>query len=78
MGFKIGDKVKILLSAVAIGVRRSDVGTIQTVTGIMGSETIVITDSSGGEWWVGPDHIEQVIKVGQQLLFEFMSATDGT
>ena len=72
MKFKIRDKVKILPSAVDIGVSRSEVGTIQTVTYIMDSTTIVITDSSGGEWWVEPDQIEQAIKVGQQLLFNFM------
>ena len=72
MKFKIGDKIKILSSAVAIGVSRSEVGTIQIVTDIMDSTTIIITDSNGGEWGVEPDQIEHVIKVGQQLLFNFM------
>ena len=70
--FAIGDKVKILPSAIDIGVSRSEVGTIQTVTGIMDSETIIITDSSGGEWWVNDYDIAPAIMVGQQLLFEFM------
>lgn len=72
MGFKIGDKVKILPSAINIGVRKSEVGTIQTVIRIIDSMTIDITDSNNGSWWVEPDQIKLVVVKGQQLLFDFM------
>lgn len=70
--FKVGDIVKILSSAVDIGVRKSEVGTIQTVIGIINSETIDITSSNNGSWWVEPDQIEPAIVKGQQLMFDFM------
>ena len=74
MKFKIGDKVRILPSAVDIGVRESEVGTIQTVIKIIDPMTIDITNSSGNDksWWVEPDQIELAIVKGQQLLFNFM------
>lgn len=70
--FKVGDKVRILPSVVNIGVSESEVGTIQTVIRIIDPETIDITTSSGGSWWVRPDQIECIIIKGQQLLFNFM------
>lgn len=70
--FKVGDRVKILPSAVDVGVSKSEVGTIQTVIEIIGPDTIDITDSGDWSWWVESHHIELITKVGQQLLFEFM------
>ena len=73
MKFKIGDKVKILPSAVAIGVSESEVGTIQTILRVESLDTIIITDSGGGCWHVDPKDITSTIKIGQQLLFNFMT-----
>ena len=70
--FKIGDKVKILPSAVVIGVSESEVGTIQTILQVESLDTIIITDSGVCCWRVGPRDITSVIKIGQQLLFNFM------
>lgn len=72
MKFKIGDKVKILPSAVAIGIYESEVGTIQTILQIISSTTIVITASDGGCWHVDPEDITTAVVKGQQLLFDFM------
>lgn len=68
MIFKIGDKVKILPSAAALGVKESEVGTTQTILRIESLYDIVITDSDDGEWWVNKENITLAIKVGQQLL----------
>lgn len=68
MIFKIGDKVKILPSAVALGVKESEVGTTQTILRIESLYDIIITDSDDGEWWVDKENITLAIKVGQQLL----------
>lgn len=70
MKFKIGDKVKILPSAVDGGVSRTEVGTIQTVIKIIDPAVPIldITSSDSGSWWVYPDQIVPAIKVGQQLL----------
>ena len=72
MKFKVGDKVKILPSAMGIGVSESEVGTIQTILWVVSLDTIVITDSGGSCWHVDPKDIAPAIKVGQQLLFNFM------
>ena len=80
--FTIGDKVKILPSAVDIGVHPIEVGKQGVITKI---------DTSWGEiavlmnkpctingfthcrsWYTESTHIELVVIVGQQLLFEFM------
>lgn len=72
MKFKVGDKVRILPSAIDIGVRPSEVDTIQTIIRIIDPETIDITDSNNGSWWVQPDQIKPLIVIGQQLMFVFM------
>jgi serine acetyltransferase len=74
--FKIGDKVKILPSATTIGVRESEVGKVVNIRSIYNeSDGIMITDSRGVEygcWCVNDYDITPAIKVGQQLLFDFM------
>ena len=77
MKFKIGDKVRILPSAATIGVLKSEVGKIVKITGIsiFSTNDIMISDSRGdayGCWCVNEYDIAPAIKVGQQLLFEFM------
>lgn len=71
--FKIGDKVRVLPSAVAINVKKSEVGTIQTILRVESLDTIIITDSGGGSWDVYPNDITLVPVIGQQSLFSFMS-----
>jgi len=72
--FKIGDRVKILPSAVTIGVAEREVGKVAKVTGGCGSD-IMISDSRGCEyasWCVNDYDIIPFIEIGQQLLFDFM------
>lgn len=76
MKFKIGDKVKILPSAVDGGVSERAVGKIGIITYYSpGSYFCVLMDyerEKGGTWAVCPCQMEPAIKVGQQLLFNFM------
>jgi hypothetical protein len=71
--FKVGDKIRILSSAVLVGVTSKEIGTIQIITGLPDLETIIITSSGGGQWWVDPPDIEHGEEVGTQLVFDFMS-----
>ena len=77
MKFKTGDKVKILPSATIIGVLASEVGKVVKIRGIYnGVDGIMISDSRGFEygcWCVNENDIVPAIKVGQQLLFDFMT-----
>lgn len=73
--FKVGDKVRILPSAVFIGVRKSEVGRIVEIRRIISPNSIMISNSSGDRyacWRVSDYNIAFYIKVGQQLLFDFM------
>lgn len=80
MKFKVGDRVKILPSAVAIGVFKSEIDKTGIITdcNYMDEYIMVYMDSDckevnwRKEWAVQPDQIEKAIKVGQQLLFSFM------
>ena len=76
MKFKIGDKVKVLPSVMTIGVSEREVGKIVSIRSIYNeSDGIMITDSRGegyGCWCVNNYDIAPVIKIGQQLLFNFM------
>ena len=74
MKFKVGDKVKVLPSAVNIGVDKSDVGKIGVIFEIESPESILIktTYTENWFWCVYPKDIVPVIKVGQQLIFSFM------
>ncbi len=76
--FKVGDKVRILPSAVDINVWKEEIGKVGKVT-FMWDELGLISiqmfyPCKGGihNWSVNPDQIEPVIKVGQQLVFNFM------
>lgn len=77
MKFKIGDKVRILPSAVGGGVDEIAVGKIGVITYHAPEHYFcVLMDyerERGGTWAVYPCQMEPVIKVGQQLLFSFMS-----
>ena len=74
--FKVGDKVRILPSAVNGGVGEKAVGEIGTITYYSLSDYFcVLMDyekENGGTWAVYPCQMEPVIKVGQQLVFDFM------
>lgn len=75
MKFKIGDKVRILPSAVGIGVKKSEVGKIVRITKIYSQDNIMITDSRGGrrgDWHVNDFNIVAVVEMGQQLVFDFV------
>ena len=72
MKFKVGDKVRVLPCAVSAGMREDEVGTLQIVVKILHPTTVLITDSVSGHWWVGPDKIKLVSRVGEQLVFSFM------
>lgn len=80
--FKVGDKVRILPSAVDGGVSVKAVGKIGKITqGGMGDDgkygffrvrMEYDNDVSWPGWAVCPNQMEKVIEVGQQLLFDFM------
>ena len=76
MKFKVGDKVKILPSAMIIGVSKREVGKVVNIRNIYNeSDGILIADSRGGEygcWCVNSYDIALAFVKGQQLLFEFM------
>ena len=77
MKFKKGDKVKILPSAVDGAVDICAVGKIGTIMLdlLPGGYFCVLMDYEGEHgltWAVYPNQMEPVIKVGQQLLFNFM------
>lgn len=77
--FKVGDRVKMLPSAVDIGVFTSEIGKVGVITELnyLGLYIRVRMDKKckgvGFEkyWAVNPDQIELVILIGQQLLFDF-------
>ncbi len=74
--FKIGDKVKILPSATGVTVWKEEVGKIGRVTSIRYDSFYVrMLNPCKGKlrlWSVGDNMIALIVKVGQQLLFEFM------
>jgi len=76
MKFKIGDKVRILPSAVDGGVSEKAVGKTGVITyHVPGDYFCVLMDyerERGGTWVVYPCQMEPVVVIGQQLLFEFM------
>lgn len=77
--FKIGDRVKILPSAVTIMVARDEVGKTGVITRYCSLTDIMvhmdkIREESGYRvaWCVESTQIELVCKVGEQLVFSFM------
>lgn len=74
MKFKIGDKVKILPSAVDIGVDKGEIGKIGVIFQIESSDRILIKTSFTKVWFweVHSRDIIPAIAKGQQLLFNFM------
>ncbi len=89
MKFKRGDKVRILPLATSVMVAEDEVGKTGVITSISSLENnfngiIVYMDKirkgSGVRlnWIVESSMIEPAVEVGQQLLFNFMSATEGT
>ena len=72
--FKVGDKVRILPSAIDINVVESEIGKTGVIIEINSPNCIIVDTSSHtyGSWIVGSDDITSVIKKGQQLLFPFM------
>ena len=84
MKFKIGDKVKILLSATSVGVEREDVGKIGVIHCIRGDagtrrgiqvQMSEICKARGHipKWNVGSEMLELLPVKNQQLLFNFMN-----
>ena len=78
MKFKVGDKVRMLPSAVDIGVFKGEVGKTGTVTdnNFLHRYISVCMDEPYSKkiftWAVRSTQITSVIKVGQQLEFVFM------
>lgn len=78
--FKVGDKVRILPSAIDVEVPSEEVGKTGVVKNISkdGTDFLVLMDKprrEGGtrlDWVVNLSQIEQVITPGQQLIFSFM------
>lgn len=73
--FKVGDKVKILPSAVDIGVSERQIGKIVKINSINNLNSIMIGDSRGniyGDWCVSKENIALATEIGQQLLFNFI------
>lgn len=71
MKFKIGDRVRVLPSAVYIGVREREIDKVVEVRRIINLDEIMIEDSRGsgyGCWCVRRCDIIPFIKKGQQLL----------
>ena len=75
MQFKIGDKVKLLPSVVSAGVVASEVGKIGIVTfvGRLGGVHVKTSQLNRFSWCLQEYNIAPAVKVGQQLLFSFMS-----
>lgn len=78
--FKVGDKVRILKSALDINVGKEDIGKTGVVKYCRGEKDIdVFMDEVYAvfnfrvTWGVHSSMIELVVEVGQQLLFAFMS-----
>ena len=75
--FKIGDKVKILPRATRVGVYKEEVGKIGIISWInvdCDCFNVTMLNSCKGKvrrWSLSNHHITPVIKVGQQLLFDF-------
>ena len=78
MKFKVGDKVRMLPSAVDIGVFKAEIGKTGTVTdnNFLHRYILVRMDEPYSKkiftWSVRSAQITSVIKVGQQLEFAFM------
>ena len=75
MKFKVGDKVKLLPSVVSAGVMASEVGKIGIVTfvGRLGGVHVKTSRLNRLSWCLLEYNIAPAVKVGQQLLFEFIS-----
>lgn len=75
--FKVGDKVKILPSATRVWVMIEEVGKIGIISRIDEENncfSVTMLNSCKGRvhhWSLSNHHITPVIKVGQQLLFDF-------
>lgn len=76
--FKVGDKVRILPSAVSGGVSEEDVNKIGEIIGFREEHGyfLVAMDNRkrrNSYWAVYPNQIEHTVVKGQQLLFDFMN-----
>ena len=75
MKFKIGDKVRILPSAIDINVAETEIGKIVEVVDVYTScneYEVKAFSKKYSPWWVRKCDIAPAIKVGQQLVFDFM------
>jgi len=77
MKFKIGDKVRILPSAIDINVAEEEVGKVVEITevyeGYSGYDyTVSAFSKRYGDWWMRERDIASALMVGQQLVFDFM------
>ena len=79
--FKKGDKVRVLPSAIRMGVYGGEVGKTGIIVGrdcfdylrvYMDKLSTIGNHTEKRTWSVNWDDIEPVVKVGQQLVFDFM------
>ncbi len=87
MRFKVGDKVKILPSALDVAVWKEEVGKIGRAISIFpqgnGSQRLYVKMLNPcvgklRQWSMSNRHVVLIPKVGRQLMFSFMSDVDGT
>ena len=80
--FKVGDKVRILPSAFTDGVNKGDLGREAIVEENEPNDSMYIRmvppNFTRKNWWVNGRNLKHVIRVGQQLMFSFMSDVDNT
>ena len=78
--FVVGDKVRILPSALDVNVPKDEIGKKGVVRKFMDIQDYMLVlmdkprnrDGYRYDWTVRPNHIELVINVGQKLQFAFM------
>jgi len=68
---KVGDKVRILPSAISVWVDELSIGHVCEVVDICGPNDILVKDGNR-QWGLGCEHWEPYIKKDEQLVFDFM------
>ena len=83
MKFKVGDKVRILPSAIDVGVWAEEIGKVGVVVSSWADDNSFVVEMllpcKGGtilRWSVRQENIALVIEIGQQLMFSFMETEE--